>query len=124
MRGGNAARLLLKILLGVLGISAALICLSILFTGAQFTAWTAESMFNFVTGANHPFSEPWPATADSELRFYAPFWGAYGMLATWLAFRLEARPTRVRGGGLVLFAGGVGRLISTVRVGPPHPARE
>ncbi|HLZ85286.1 MAG TPA: DUF4345 domain-containing protein [Caulobacteraceae bacterium] len=111
----------LRVLLGVLGVSAIFIAASILFLGAEETARAGEAGFAGLTGWRGPVGEAWPATMDNELRFYAALWGAYGvlliMVSTDLAAHIEWPPWLAT----VLFAGGVGRAISYVAVGPPHP---
>jgi hypothetical protein len=104
-----------------LGLAAVLICLSILLLGAQETAWTAERIFATLTVSSGPLSQPWPPTMDSELRFYAPFWGAYGILLLMSARDWPRRSHWVPWLAVVFFAGGVGRAISFLTVGPPHP---
>lgn len=61
------------------------------------------------------------ANIDSELRFYAVLWLAYGFLALWVAQALEARLVWLRIMLLVFFAGGVGRALSHFALGAPHP---
>ena len=111
----------LRILLAVLGVSAILIAVSIIALGAQATAWTAERLYDAVTGYRS-LSEPWPATMDSELRFYAALWGAYGMVLIAVARDFARRGGFVPALATIFFVGGVGRAISYVAVGPPHPA--
>lgn len=116
------AALTLRLLLAVLGAAAVAIGLSIVLLGAQATAEVAERQFDLLSGAAHPLTGPWPATMDSELRFYAPFWVAYGLLLLDAARDLRARLAHVPWLAAVFFAGGVGRALSLAAVGPPHPA--
>jgi len=58
---------------------------------------------------------------DSELRFYAALWGAYGLVVTRTAMNLPGRFKEVPWLAAVFFAGGVGRLLSRLSLGPPHP---
>jgi hypothetical protein len=111
----------LRVLLGVLGVSAILIALSIFVLGAQSTSWSVEQVFSAIARWHGPLSEPWPASMDSELRFYAPFWGAYGLILLSVARAPAGRMAWIPWLAGVFFAGGVGRLISYVLVGPPHP---
>jgi hypothetical protein len=111
----------LRICLAALGASAVAIALSILLLGAWATASMAESVFDAVSGWRGPPSGPWPATMDSELRFYAALWGAYGALllrAAWSGPRALSQTPWL---AAVFFAGGVGRLLSRLSVGAPHP---
>ena len=109
----------LRVLLGVLGVAAVAICLSIFFTGAQATAWQGESVFNALTGGSG-VSEAWPATMDNELRFYAPFWGAYGVILINVAWQVKRLGRFVPWLAAVFFLGGVGRALSMGAVGAPH----
>jgi hypothetical protein len=114
-------RLALRLLMAVLGVSAIAIALSIFLAGAQTTAAGGERVFDLLTGWRGPASPPWPATMDSELRFYAPFWGAYGVLLLLCARDFAARAGWTPWLAGVFFAGGLGRAISWAAAGPPHP---
>jgi hypothetical protein len=111
----------LRILHAVLGFAAIVICLSIVLLGPSWTAGFAEAQFDWLAGFAHPSTGQWPATMDSELRFYAPFWGAYGLALLAVARDLPARLRFVPPLAALFFIGGVGRAISYVVVGPPHP---
>ena len=111
----------LRLLHVLLGVAAVAICLSIVFLGPAATAGFSESLFDALTGSSHPGSGAWPPTMDSELRFYAPFWGAYGLALLHIARRLPATLGWVPPAAALFFAGGVGRAISYVAVGAPHP---
>jgi hypothetical protein len=110
----------LRILHAVLGLSAVGICLSIMLLGPSATADFSEAQFNALTGSAHALTGPWPPTMDSELRFYAPFWGAYGLLLLAVARDLPGTLRWVPGLAALFFMGGVGRAISYIVVGPPH----
>jgi hypothetical protein len=58
---------------------------------------------------------------DNNLRFYAGLWFAIGLMALWLAPRLEREPTLFRAIFLALFVGGCGRVLSMVFAGLPPP---
>jgi hypothetical protein len=112
----------LQILLAALGVAAVAVALSILLLGAATTAAFTEAQFDALTRGHHPHTGRWPATMDSELRFYAPFWGAYGLLLLHVARGLPGKLSRVPPLAALFFAGGVGRAISYIAVGAPHPA--
>jgi hypothetical protein len=63
----------------------------------------------------------WSATIDSQLRFYAAFWGAYGIALLVIVTNTEPHLDLVPWLAAVMFAGGVGRAISFVTAGAPHP---
>jgi hypothetical protein len=112
---------LLRLALAALGVSAVLIAASILLLGAQATAGMAEGAFSAMTGLGGHVPEPWPPTMDSELRFYAALWGAYGIVLLWVASNLGRRIDLVPWLAAVFFAGGLGRGLSLAFVGRPHP---
>jgi hypothetical protein len=110
----------LQFLLIALGASAAAIAASIWAVGAQTTADVTERLYSAATGWRGT-PEAWPATIDSELRFYAALWGAYGLVLVAVGQSLPRRLGWVPGLAAVFFAGGVGRALSMVQVGAPHP---
>lgn len=61
-------------------------------------------------------------TMDSEMRFYAVFWFSYGLILIWVARGLSQRIQFVPVLAALFFAGGVGRVLSQLIVGLPHPA--
>jgi hypothetical protein len=113
--------LALRMLLAVLGFTAIGICLSILVFGSATTAGFFEAQFNALTGSSHPSTGAWPATMDSELRFYAAFWGAYGIILLVVAYDLSDKLRHVPSLAALFFLGGIGRAVSYVAVGAPHP---
>lgn len=108
-------------LLVALGVAAIAIGAAIFIFGPQATANAFAAAMRFATGISTT-PDLAGADIDSELRFYAVFWIAYG------AFVLRAaKPDRLRKGATVplllglFFAGGVGRLLSFFAEGSPHP---
>jgi hypothetical protein len=114
-------RATLRVLLWLLGLSCVLIALSILLLGAEATASSSERLMAALGVYRGPPSEPWPPSMDSELRFYAALFGAYGLVLVWTARDLTARLSLVPWLAGVFFVGGVGRVISYAQVGAPHP---
>jgi hypothetical protein len=110
----------LRACLLVVGVSAVLIALSILILGAGATAATAERLFSIVFHRTYS-SELWPPTMDSELRFYAALWGAYGVVVLRTAIKLPNKLQEAPWLISVFFAGGIGRALSLLEVGKPHP---
>ena len=111
----------IRIILVILGAAALVICLSIMFLGPGATASVFEHVFDALTGYPGPDSGPWPPTMDSELRFYAPFWGAYGLVLLDTARDLRRGEHRIGWLAAIFFAGGLGRALSWAATGRPHP---
>jgi hypothetical protein len=111
----------LRVLIAGLGISAVAIALSIFLLGAAQTAWAGERIYDALTGWRGPFSPAWPASMDNELRFYSALWGGYGLLLLAAARDMARWDRAIPWLAGVFFAGGVGRVISALQVGPPHP---
>lgn len=68
-----------------------------------------------------PGAQAVSATMDSEDRFYAVFFGAYGLLVARSAIRVEHNTALIRALAATFFVGGLARLVSIVAVGLPHP---
>jgi hypothetical protein len=113
--------LTLRLLLALLGLAAVCICLSILFYGPANTADSFEALFNVLVGLDYPVTGAWPPTMDSELRFYAPLWGAYGLILIAVTRNVEGMLQYVPLLAGIFFVGGAGRILSYFLVGPPHP---
>jgi len=62
---------------------------------------------------------PRDATLDSNLRFYSGVWLGLGLLAFWLIPRIDTESMLFRALWLMIFIGGLGRLISLFIVGLP-----
>ena len=60
------------------------------------------------------------ASEESELRFFATFWAAYGAFALWLVPRVEKSATAIRGLSIALLAAALARVIAWISAGPPH----
>jgi hypothetical protein len=60
-------------------------------------------------------------TSDGEDRFYAGFFGCYGVALLWCARGVERKQVYVNVLAGVLLVGGIGRLIALIIVGPPTP---
>ncbi|HEY0435888.1 MAG TPA: DUF4345 domain-containing protein [Phenylobacterium sp.] len=110
----------MRILLIVLGASAVVIAAMDILMGPQATAGVFEGAYSAIAGGPRG-GEPWPATMDNEMRFYAAMWGAYGLAAIWAARDLGRRLNLVPWLAGAFFAGGAGRALSLTSVGPPHP---
>ena len=58
---------------------------------------------------------------DSEMRFYGTLWAAYGLVMVRVSKLLPQRILLAQAMLGLFFVGGLGRVISSVMVGPPHP---
>jgi len=67
-----------------------------------------------------PGSIPVNATMDSEDRFYATLFAAYGVALLWCIGGIERRSTCVYFLAATLFVGGLARVVSMLAVGPPN----
>jgi TRAP-type C4-dicarboxylate transport system permease small subunit len=112
--------LALRTLLVMFGVSCVLISLSILLVGPELVQRAFENVYAALGGPNGQ-GEHWAATMDSELRFYAALFGAYGLIVLRVAARLPAEGTNVVWLAAVLFVGGIGRAISRWATGVPSP---
>lgn len=59
------------------------------------------------------------ATLDSNLRFFSGVWLGLGLTALWLVPRVERETTLFRAVWLMIFLGGIGRLLSIALAGMP-----
>ena len=111
---------ILRVLLFALGAAAIVIGASIFVLGGTMTAGATEHIF--ALAAHRPFTggEVFSATADSELRFYAPFWMTYGAACIWVSADIPTRRAWVLPLSLLFLAGGIGRLLALAADGPPR----
>lgn len=114
-------RTTLSVVLAMLGVSAIMIALSMFVFGADATVANAERAFTAAAGSNARPDSGWPVGVDSELRFYAVFWGAYGVVLLVTAKNLTDHLRTVPWLAGLFFLGGVGRALSRLMVGTPHP---
>jgi hypothetical protein len=119
--GVKAMLLALRILLGALGVSAIFVSASMLALGAQETVAAVQGG-GAMWHASGPMDAAWLATMDSQVRFYAAFWGAYGVLLVIIVTNTEPHLNLIPWLAAVIFAGGVGRAISRLTVGAPYPS--
>lgn len=78
-----------------------------------------------LTGLDDPLYRalqlPRDATLDSNLRFYSGVWFGLGLAAFWLVPRIERETVLFRCLWLMIFIGGIGRLLSLLMAGMPFP---
>jgi hypothetical protein len=78
------------------------------------------SLLHVIVGpAAIPGSIPVNATMDSEDRFYATLFGAYGVALLWCVKDIERKSRVVYFLALTFFVGGLARLVSIAAVGLP-----
>ncbi|WP_083871468.1 DUF4345 domain-containing protein [Nocardia aobensis] len=63
---------------------------------------------------------PVNATVDSDMRFYAVVFGAYGLAVAWCARDVERRGPAINALGAVFFAGGLARILAWAVSGEPN----
>ena len=79
------------------------------------------SLLHVVMGpASIPGSIPVNATMDSEDRFYATLFAAYGVALLWCVKDIERKSSVVYFLALTFFVGGLARLVSIAAVGLPN----
>jgi len=100
----SAVRRTVQVLLGLFGASA-----------------IGISLLHVVLGpAAIPGSIPVNATMDSEDRFYATLFAAYGVALLWCVKDIERKSSVVYFLALTFFVGGLARLVSIAAVGLPN----
>ncbi len=114
-------RRVLQFLLVALGLAAILIGAMLYLLGQQFN-YVSEVFFETLRGQTPSSAQPViDPTVDSELRFYAVFWLSYGVLLVWVARAILQRLRLVPILAAIFFTAGVGRLLSLLTIGAPHP---
>ena len=113
---------IIQVSMAALGIAAIGIGTMVFLMGVQFI-WLTEASFIFASGQSIPVD---PATIsptiDNEFRFYSIFWLSYGVLVLRVARNILAQIRRVPILVGLFFIGGIGRALSLIFVGAPHPA--
>jgi hypothetical protein len=83
---------------------------------------TTAGLHTALTGARSlPGQGPANASVESELRFYAAFYVAYGLAALHVAPRADSDAAAVRGLAGALFLAGLARAGGWLAAGRPHP---
>lgn len=111
----------LKLLLTLLGAAAIAIATSIILMGVSTTGFFFESLYISLTGSTVAPTGDYSPTAESEIRFYAVLWFAYGVLVLRAAQDFETHESWVPWLAIVFFGGGCARLIAYYSAGAPHP---
>ena len=105
----------------LLGLGAMAIGAMIFVLGPSTTAQVFAGVLSAVARTPAEVNGLAGADIDSEMRFYAVLWIAYGALALWVSQSVWPRITALRLMLGVFFLGGVGRALSHILVGAPHP---
>jgi hypothetical protein len=112
---------MLKFAFSLLGLAALLIGGMIFVVGPDVTGQAFATILRFAAPGTPRVTGLSGADIDSEMRFYAVLWMAYGAAALWIAQSLPARVVLLRLMLGIFWLGGLGRLISYLAVGAPHP---
>jgi hypothetical protein len=72
-------------------------------------------------GATVPEAGDVSASVESELRFYAAWYVAAGIVVLRTVRRVESAGGTIRAVSAALVLGGLGRLVAIIAVGRPHP---
>ncbi len=90
------------------------------FLTALGTVALVAGLLGVATGAGGTLGDDFAGVnVDSEFRFFAAFWAAYGAVALWVSPRAAVETAVVRGLALALFAAGLARTVSWIDVGRP-----
>ncbi|MBA4338156.1 MAG: hypothetical protein C0421_04860 [Hyphomonas sp.] len=111
----------MRIAFSMLGFAALMIGGLIFVIGPVMTGELFAALLRLVVQDTPPLTGLDGPNVDSELRFYAVLWMAYGGTALWVARAITERMRLLRLMLLIFWFGGVGRLVSYFAVGAPHP---
>ena len=111
----------LRIAFSILGFAALLIGGLIFAIGPAATGQVFAAMLRVVIPSTPHLVGLGGADIDSEMRFYAVLWMAYGLAALWVTRALPKRMGLLRLMLMLFWLGGLGRVISYLAMGAPHP---
>lgn len=111
----------LRIAFSMLGYAALMIGGLIFVVGPAMTGELFAATLRLVVPETPPLTGLGGPDVDSELRFYAVLWIAYGGTALWVSRAITERMRLLRLMVVIFWLGGVGRLVSYFAVGAPHP---
>lgn len=115
-----SARAVFQFSLAALGAAALVIGGMVLLFGPALTADLFASGLSLVAPVPRPVQLA-GVDVDSEMRFYAVLWAAYGLVLIRVSQSLPRRLVLAQAMLGVFFVGGLGRVISTLAFGAPHP---
>jgi hypothetical protein len=109
-----------RVSIASLGTAAVVIGGMIFLFGPAFTGELFAAGLSMVVPVSAPV-QLGGVDVDSEMRFYAALWVAYGLVMIRVSQLLPRRILLAQAMLGVFFVGGLGRVISSMTVGPPHP---
>ena len=113
---------ILSCILQMLGAAAVLIGCGIFVFGAEPVAAVFSNALSALPGFGPmPALAAWPSDADNELRFYAVFWAAFGVMLFASGRDMNGKNRQVATLLGLFFLGGIGRIFSILQTGWPHP---
>ncbi len=112
---------MLRIAFSLLGFAALTIGGAIFVVGPDATGQAFAAMLRTVAPGTPRVTGLGGADIDSEMRFYSVLWMAYGGVALLVARALPQRIWLLRLMLGIFWLGGLGRVISYVAIGAPHP---
>lgn len=110
----------LKLLLYLFGFTILGVTGSIIVLGADATAANGAVLADIILGDTSEVTGLGDANTDSELRFYAGIFAAYGMLLIHTAIFLREKLPRVPYLALTVMLAGIARIVSYYQLGEPH----
>lgn len=110
----------LKLLLYLFGFTILGVAGSIIFLGANATAQHGAVIADIILGDTSELTGLADVNSDSELRFYAGIFAAYGLLLIHTATFLRDKMARVPYLALTIILAGAARIVSYYQMGEPH----
>lgn len=109
-----------QVSIAALGAAAVAVGGMIFLFGPAFTGDVFASGLSLVTPMPRPV-QLGGVDVDSEMRFYAVLWVAYGLVLIRVSQSLPQRMLLAQAMLGVFFVGGLGRVLSALAFGLPHP---
>ena len=113
--------MVLRIAFSLLGVAALVVGGMIFAIGPDATGKIFAAVLRVALPGTPQLAGLVGADVDSEMRFYAVLWMAYGGVALWVARDLPKRMNLLRLMLGIFWLGGLGRVVSYFAVGAPHP---
>lgn len=113
--------MVLRIAFSLLGVAALVVGGMIFAIGPDATGKIFAAVLRVALPGTPQLAGLVGADVDSEMRFYAVLWMAFGGVALWVARDLPKRMNLLRLMLGIFWLGGLGRVVSYFAVGAPHP---